>query len=187
MSDLTFLKSFLTEHLYIIKEDQKETASDTQLVVKVPQKEYEEKEPSDESSIINEPKEEIMAKPFPAHRGSFKKKILITVQDNVSEIINDSDLEFLLKILGAVKLSLDDVAIVNTAKNKIDLTDLSIWSATHYLSFTAEPISQGNASFYTPFHIEEVHCLSCDKLKEIAEDKGKKQQLWAALQRLFLK
>ncbi|MEQ9165644.1 MAG: hypothetical protein RLO12_05260 [Fulvivirga sp.] len=187
MSDLNFLKSFLTEDLYIIKEDQKETIPKTQVEEEVPQKEYKEKEVLEESSVFNEPIEEIQTKPFPAHKGSFNKKILITVQDNVSEIISDSDLQFLLKILGAVKLSLDDVAIVNAVKNKIDLNDLTSWSAAHYLSFTAAAISQNNTSFYTPFQEEKVQCLSCDKLKEIAADKGKKQQLWTALQQLFLK
>ncbi|MTI39108.1 hypothetical protein [Fulvivirga lutimaris] len=187
MSDLNFLKSFLTEDLYIIKENQKETAPYTQAEEKAPQKEYQEKESTEESSIINEPVEEIKTKPFPPHKGSFNKKIFIAVQDNDNEFINDSELEFLLKILGAVKLSLDDVAIINAAKSKIELTDLMVWSATHYLSFTAEPISQHNSQFYTPFQEDTVQCLSCDKLKEIAADKGKKQQLWTALQQLFLK
>lgn len=186
MSDLNFLKSFLTEDLYIIKEDQTKSVAPA-AEKKAATKAYEEKEEPSQNIVINEPVEEAKSKAFPPHQGSFNKKILIAVKDNDNEFISDTDLDFLLKILGAVKLTIDDVAIINTLKNEIELSDLKNWAASHYLGFTGEHISQQGSDFYTPTVMAEINCLSCNKLSEIAADKSKKQQLWTALQQLFLK
>jgi len=187
MSNLNFLKSFLTEDLYILKEDEVITPTEVKTELPVEVKEYDKTEEIINQTNVKEPEEEIKYKTMPSHKGSFNKKILITVQDDENEFINDSDLGFLLKILGAVKLSLEDVAIINISKNEIVPTDFSNWSVVHYISFTGEINTPNNSSLYSPVPVNKIQYLNCNKLSQIAEDKGKKQQLWTALQRLFLK
>ncbi len=186
MSDLSFLKSFLTEDLYILKEEKNKASEEASVSEQHNEKEYQIKEHTKENNL-KEPTQEIISKPFPPSKGSFNKKIFITVQESESEFIKDSDLDFLLKILSAVKLTLDDVAIVNTTKKEINIEDLHNWSVTHYMSFTGVANSIQNTSLYSPLLAEKIHFLTCDKLDDIAKDKTKKQQLWTALQRLFLK
>lgn len=182
MSDLNFLKSFLTEDLYILKEEESVVIEKSEEKQQTEVKEYKKEEEVIQANI-EEPADEIISKPFPPHKGSFNKKILIAVSDSNSQIINDSELDFLLKILSAVKLSVDDVAIINIEKSSVDLIDLTNWSATHYISFTGE----ANTTLYEPTSKENIQHLNCHKLGEISKDKGKKQQLWTALQQLFLK
>ena len=50
--------------------------------------------------------------------GNNRKNVVIIVENNETLYLPDNQLNFLLGILSACKLSMDDVAIINIAKNK---------------------------------------------------------------------
>ena len=126
----------------------------------------------------------------PKSLGNNRRHILIAVNDSQSAFVSDKDLELLTGILGACKLSLDDVALVNMQQ----------WEGPGYkeltTSFNAElvflfgitPQAFGLPLDFPHFQSQsfnQVRYLPAPVLAEIAADRNLKTALWNALKKIF--
>lgn len=177
MPDYNFLPFFLTEPVYIIPEPALEL-------------ETQEKEPhndlSDQTALGIQPEiKELIIK----SRGGFKKNILILVDDPFPEVLNITDTEFLLKILKAIRLSEDDVAIVNVHHLNNDFLPLlkEHFNYRVLMMFGIEaPSITKNITKYKIIESSGEKVLYADSLTDIDKDKQKKLKLWENLQLLFI-
>lgn len=120
------------------------------------------------------------------YKGKNLKKVAIIVNYNGKGFIDPQEEEFLLKILSAVKLTADDVAIINVnhlnsgshIKNFNYVKLITFGCHNDDLPNAAEPpysLKQSEGRFY----------LKADSLEEIQQTKDKKVKLWESLQKMF--
>lgn len=121
--------------------------------------------------------------------GSNQKKLCIVCRTDEA---SSQELEFLKKILSAVKYDLkEDVLLVNITQNQ-DLGFNAI-RTNHEIKdaiiFGINPQNLGlhfKANLYQPFSCNQCRFLFAHSLKEIANKKEWKGALWTALQEMFL-
>ena len=122
--------------------------------------------------------------------GENKKNILVIVRYRDTVHLPDNDLALLTGILGACKLSLADVAVLNhhnfpEASYK-EL--LAFYKSKIVLLFAVEPASFGLPMSFPHFQIQPFagnSFLFSPSLKELENDKILKSKLWVCLKRLF--
>jgi hypothetical protein len=121
--------------------------------------------------------------------GENKKNILIVVNNNEAVHISDNELTLLTSMLAACKLSLADVAIVNTNQQAASYKELlSEFSSKVCLLFAIEPSGFGLPMSFPHFQIQPfANCsfLYSPSLTELENDKVLKSKLWVCLKRLF--
>jgi len=122
--------------------------------------------------------------------GGNQKNILIVVKNEKVTYLADEDLEFLTNILKACKLSLDDVAIVNTHINPIQgyKEYLKTWNSKIVLLFGVNPVSFDLPVNFPEFQVQSLtntQFLYSPSLSECRTDKLLKSKLWVSLQRIF--
>lgn len=123
--------------------------------------------------------------------GSNQKKIILLVNAAEAIYLPDEELNFLLGILTACKLSMADIALVNSAKTpeldyivitnqlkaeKIILFGLDAAALQLPLQFPHYQIQQYNNQVY----------LSAASLADLRKDKEEKMKLWNCLKNIFL-
>ena len=122
--------------------------------------------------------------------GTNNKNILIIVSTNEAVYLPDPELAFLTGILGACKLSLADVAIVNL-KNHPNASYkelISFFKSKIVFLFDVEPVAFGlpvNFPHYQVQAFANTSFLFSPTLKELESDKLKKSKLWVCLRKLF--
>ncbi len=122
--------------------------------------------------------------------GNNNKHILILVNESSHAFVSDDELNFLMAILNACKISGDDAALVNAYSNDaVEYEKLNeqfspeiilfLGTAPHELGFPVQipryRIQQYNNQQY----------IAAPSLKELSADKEEKKQLWNALKVLF--
>ena len=122
--------------------------------------------------------------------GNNKKKIAILLNSETAIYLPDDELNFLLGILTACKLSMADIALVNIAKNpdlvysvlsqqlkveKVFLFGLNPATIELPLQFPHYQVQQFNNQVY----------LSSVSLSEMHTNKEEKMKLWACLKKIF--
>ena len=122
--------------------------------------------------------------------GNNQKKIIILVNSEAAIYLPDDELNFLLGILTACKLSMADIALVNLAKNpdinysfltdqfkadKVFLFGLNAGVIALPLEFPHYQVQQFNNQVY----------LSSVSLNEMQANKEEKMKLWACLKKIF--
>ena len=122
--------------------------------------------------------------------GSNQKNIALVVNAETSIYLPDDELNFLLGILTACKLSMADIALINVTKNsglnyttiteslkaeKIFLFGLDAESLELPLQFPHYQIQHYNSQVY----------LSAVSLTELQKDKEEKMKLWNCLKNIF--
>lgn len=122
--------------------------------------------------------------------GGNRKNVLVIV--NYPDVVHlpDNDLALLTGILGACKLSMSDIAVVNyynhpEASYKELLT---FFKSKIVLLFAVEPASFGLPMIFPHFQIQPFagnSFLFSPSLKELEHDKVLKSKLWVCLKRLF--
>jgi hypothetical protein len=122
--------------------------------------------------------------------GGNQKNILIVVKNDNITYLPDEDLEFLTNILKACKLSLEDVAIVNTNNNPDEgyKEYLKNWSSKIVLLFGVSPVSFDLPVSFPEFQVQSLtntKFLYSPALSECRTDKLLKSKLWVSLQRIF--
>ncbi len=122
--------------------------------------------------------------------GKNQKNILIITNEKNAAYLADEDLNFLVDILKACRLSLLDTAIVNFAKNKkIDYEVLQEeFKPGVILFFGIEPSTLEFPLQFPNYQLQSYNnqtYLSAPPLKDLAADVDKKKQLWACLKKLF--
>jgi hypothetical protein len=122
--------------------------------------------------------------------GNNQKNILIVLKSNEAVHLTDKDLAFLTDILGACKLGLADVSIVNL-KNHPDASYKEITSffkSKIVFLFDVEPASFGLPMSFPLYQIQSFagsSFLFSPSLGKLENDKVEKSKLWVSLKRLF--
>src|SRR4030095_4475850 len=122
--------------------------------------------------------------------GENKKNILIIVNHPDVVYLSDDDFNFLTGILGACKLYISDVAIVNLYNHRDasykELT--SYFKSKHIFLFGVEPAAFGLPMSFPHFQFQTFASnsfLFSPALKELENDKLLKSKLWVCLKKIF--
>lgn len=133
-------------------------------------------------AIPGKPGEHIPVK----YLGNNARRILILVNEPADLYVSDADLQFLTGILGACKLGMADVALINI--NQVAAIFPFGLNADKVLLFGVEPATI-NLPVYFPHYQVQSHgpqqFLAGPPLHELAGNKQLKQQLWESLKKLF--
>lgn len=208
--DYSFLPHFITEDIYVIKEEGTLLAAKEPSTVEEP-KEVVEAETAP-APVVTEPKTEtpapapvekpippiepapmVMKEPEPVYlkplptEGNNLKHCLLLVESN--EAVLEAELKALLeKIMGAVKRSLDDVLLVNVKEAGIEQIEalLSEQNHRHLIAFgTRKVVDLNNAALYQQTLVNRKSYLRADALSAIAQNVEMKKALWGALKGMF--
>jgi hypothetical protein len=122
--------------------------------------------------------------------GKNQKNILLLVKEENATYLPDSDLDFLIGILSACKLSLSDIVLVNVNNNKeIKYKNLlEKFKPGIILFFGVTPLELEFPLQFPHFQLQKYNnqtYLSAPGLNELADDKQLKTQLWGSLKKLF--
>lgn len=122
--------------------------------------------------------------------GQNRKHIIILVNDGENVYLPEASLNFLIGILSACGLNLEDTGIVNISRNKginyrYFATELT---AQKVLLFGISPTQLElplSFPFYQLQQYNSVTYLSAPTLAQLNEDKAEKVKLWTSLKQLF--
>ena len=143
--------------------------------------------------VVNtlQPPQTILQNAVVSFLGKNEKKILVVVNEKETAFLADADLNLLVSILSACKLSLADIALVNFDKNKsIVYNSLMLDFAPAFVLLFG--INAADLQF--PLHFPNYQLqqynhqtyLSAAPLKILAQEKEQKKELWTCLQKYFL-
>jgi hypothetical protein len=122
--------------------------------------------------------------------GLNRQKISIIVAEKDSVFIKENDLEILVRMLNACKMTLEDVAIVNTMHQPINWNNIkNITQPAKLLFFGVGSSEFGMPIRFPEYHIQQydgLQCLISDSLENISRNQLLKSKLWICLQNLFL-
>ena len=125
--------------------------------------------------------------------GSNLQKITLFVSEKDAVYLQDASLQFLSNILGACKLNLGDVAIVNYHNDPVDYSFLKEKLSPNYLLLFGVTAQQVKLSFTIPHYQVQKYdncqfllCPSLDTmLSNTQEAKLEKSKLWLCLKKMF--
>lgn len=122
--------------------------------------------------------------------GENKRFTLVLVNYPEEEYMPEAEKAYLEKVLSAVKLTLDDIALLNYARySDRKYTDLKDFFAfTTLLLFGVAPGLLHIPGPVLPYHlglVEGVKILAADSTEVFRPDNGKKKPLWSELQKTF--
>ena len=122
--------------------------------------------------------------------GENLKQVIVIVDHADAVHLPDTELSFLTGILGACKLSLADVAIINLQQaGGLDHKKVSEKIKSRItLLFGVEPEAYGLPVSFPAFQIQpfnQVSYLYSPSLSDVEQDKVLKSKLWVCLRRLF--
>ncbi len=122
--------------------------------------------------------------------GDNRKNILVIVQQTGAVHLPDKELDFLTTMLGACKLGLADVAIVNRNNNpEATYKELTVFFKSKIvLLFDVEPATFGLPMNFPHYQLQAfagATFLFSPSLAELENDKLQKSKLWVCLKRLF--
>ncbi len=126
-----------------------------------------------------------------AHLGNNKKNIVIIITNPQSIYLPDEDLNFLLGILSACKLSMVDIALVNLSKNEFINYKLITqeFEAQKILLFGVAPNEIELPLQFPHYQIQQYNnqtYLTSVPLSDLQKDKEEKLKLWNSLKKIFL-
>ncbi|MFO7825064.1 MAG: hypothetical protein R6V72_14075 [Cyclobacterium sp.] len=176
------LSLFLTEDLYVIKNEIHEKMAADQLATRM-------ELAAETSNVVEEPQieeagtEEQDPEPI-QFEGAFQKSILVIYQ---GDQLQESSREFLFKVFRAVNLSLKDIALVSEKSLKdsnedpliqLDPNKMILFGTLHH------PLMKMKKNNY---HIsqEPFDYFFADELEELEKNEGLKRKLWNTLQVFF--
>ena len=125
--------------------------------------------------------------------GNYEKEIVILVTDENNTYLREENLEFLTGILGACKLNLADIALINFNKTPIDFNQLKKEMKPRYLLLFGVSALQIQLPFAMPdYQVQQYdNCkiVSAPALSQLnqttSEIKAEKTKLWKSLQKMF--
>jgi hypothetical protein len=125
--------------------------------------------------------------------GHFSRRVLVVLQDAEAVHCNDTALAFLTKVIGAVGLSMEHIAILNTNDKQVTYPELkSQWPAEVALYFGVEPASIGVPMRFPHFQVQPWDGCTFLFAPSLSELNGstpvqveQKKQLWMALKKIF--
>jgi hypothetical protein len=122
--------------------------------------------------------------------GKNQQKIAIIVDTTEAVFLPDDQFNFLTGILGACKLTIEDVAIINIQRNS-DLTYTSLTNelkATKIFLFGPTPAQLGLPITFPHYQVQSYNkqvYLSSPSLALLQNDKAEKTKLWLCLKQIF--
>ncbi|MDW7692336.1 hypothetical protein R9208_10830 [Flammeovirgaceae bacterium SG7u.132] len=122
--------------------------------------------------------------------GENKRKYLILVSYETNDILKSNEYDFLIKILNAIELSINDISLVNLKESPIDYASLR--EEIQFDHAVVFGISKEELQLTTEKSVERYEIQKLDgaqflfahPLSELMADKHKKLQLWKTLQLL---
>lgn len=125
--------------------------------------------------------------------GKFGRQVLVVVNDPTALHINEADFALLGKILGAVKLSIADIALVNAATHQLEYYPLNEkLPASVALYFGIQPVDIGAPLKFPMFQVQNwnnttfVYAPGLSELNvNSPEATALKKELWTALKKVF--
>ncbi len=171
---------FLTEELYLTKEDaenaalplgkQPLSAAPTSMAAPPPSVELKKEEQEIEPIRI---------------KGNFEKGVLITHEE---EALKPEVMDMLVKMINAVGHSMNEVGMVSSSEMEgKTMENFTALNAHTVLKFgrIKHPLNAIPATPYEIYTADETEYLFADSLTTISEDKELKRKLWNTLQILF--
>ncbi|MCS7005512.1 MAG: hypothetical protein NZM38_09320 [Cytophagales bacterium] len=165
MEDLTFLAFLFHDNpVYVIKEETQKNATSTQFSI---------------SSTL----------PLQFY-GTNKKNILIILEMRTPDFLKTLEFTLLDKILQAVHLTLNEVAIINLTENKSLTWEeiIQAFSPKKIILFGVSPFRLKLRTSFSPNKIsffQNITILATYTLTDLGQDRNKKIALWNALKQLF--
>lgn len=125
--------------------------------------------------------------------GHFRRRVLVVLHDAEAVHCNDTALAFLTKVIAAVGLSMEHIAILNTNGKQVTYPELkSQWPAEVALYFGVEPASIGVPMRFPHFQVQPWDGCTFLYAPSLSELNGstpaqveQKKQLWMALKKIF--
>ena len=121
--------------------------------------------------------------------GDNQKNITILVKNKEVPFLNDGEFNFLTSILGACKLNIADVAIVNLESNNINPEELTTdLNSKIVLLFDVTPAEINLPINFPHFQVQQFNkrtYLYAPTFSFIENDKAVKIKLWQALKNIF--
>jgi len=124
--------------------------------------------------------------------GGNLKNILLLVHYPANEHLPDKQLDFLNRILKACNLKLEDIAIINTARqqaNESDINKLNIRSILIFGDCISPILNNITATIFIPVHADGITIFTSPSLDKLdlptKESKDLKNQFWVSLQQFF--
>ena len=129
----------------------------------------------------------------PIYLGGNKKNISIVVKDTDAVYLRDEWLQLLTSILGACKLNIDDVAIINHSRTPVHYPDLSDATAPRFLLLFDVESKDIALPFSIPHYqvqgFNNCTFLLCPSLSLMIGStetvKAEKTRLWMSLKKMF--
>jgi len=122
--------------------------------------------------------------------GNNRSKVIIVVENNEAAFLPDNQLNFLLGILSACKLTMEDVAIINIYINKA-ITYKAITlelKAEKIILFGVTPAQLHLPVEFPSYQIQQYNnqtYVTAAMLADIESDKTEKTKLWNCLKQIF--
>ena len=122
--------------------------------------------------------------------GKNLKKIILLVRNSEAAFLTDDELNFLLGILSACKLNMDDVCILNMERNKnagYEVISKEL-SAEKVFLFGVTPGDINLPLSFPHYQVQQFknqQYLSAPPLAELQHDKAEKTKLWNCLKKIF--
>ena len=122
--------------------------------------------------------------------GNNKKRVIIIVENNETLYLPDDQLSFLLGILSACKLTMEDVAIINLKKNKA-VTYKAIEQELKAEKIILFGISPAQIELPLEFPLYQIQLynnqtyITAAILTYIQDNKAEKTKLWNCLKQIF--
>ena len=125
-----------------------------------------------------------------ASLGNNRKNILVAVHESSHPFLADDELNFLIAILGACNISMEDIALVNCCNNAATVYEKlnGQFSPAIILFLGTEPQDLGFPVQIPQFRVQNYNAqqyLCAPSLQKLSSDKEAKKQLWTALKQLF--
>ena len=122
--------------------------------------------------------------------GKNLKKIVLVVNNNEAVFLTDEELNFLLGILTACKLNMDDVGILNCLKSKNATYEIisAELNAEKIFLFGVAPGDINLPLAFPHYQVQQFKnqtYVSAPSLKELQHDKSEKTKLWNCLKKIF--
>ena len=174
-TDYSFLPDLITEDIYYIQSSHQPLSEDK--IVATPEQEMKIDSKNEDRKID--------------HLGQNLKEILVLVKEQDQNFLNQGDEEFLKKVLLAVNIDLNDIALVNIASLKQEKVD-DIRKFPHglrlcFMETIPEALADPRLKLYQNIQDDGKKILWCNQLSVIAADKGLKIKLWQELKLIFNK
>ena len=122
--------------------------------------------------------------------GNNKSRVIIIIENDETVYLPDTQLNFLLGILSACKLTMDDVAILNIKKNKAvtyKAIELEL-KAEKIILFGVSAVQIELPIEFPNYQIQQYNnqsYVSAAPLSHLQDDKAEKTKLWTCLKQLF--